>query len=63
APGEASRRCRASCRRICLWKASVAFDVGYESASQFSREYARQFGVSPARDVARLRPGPRSPSP
>ena len=27
--------------------AQVAFDVGYESASQFSREYSRMFGVSP----------------
>jgi AraC-like DNA-binding protein len=35
--------------------ANVAFDVGYESASQFSREYTRQFGVSPAKDVARVR--------
>jgi AraC-like DNA-binding protein len=26
---------------------SVAFDVGYESPTQFSREYARKFGVSP----------------
>ncbi|KKC27920.1 AraC family transcriptional regulator [Sphingomonas sp. SRS2] len=31
--------------------ASVAFDVGYESASQFSREYARFFGMPPARDA------------
>jgi transcriptional regulator GlxA family with amidase domain len=37
--------------------ASVAFSVGYESASQFSREYARQFGLPPARDAARLRAG------
>jgi AraC-like DNA-binding protein len=37
--------------------ASVAFAVGYESASQFSREYARQFGISPGRDAARLRAG------
>ena len=29
--------------------------VGYESASQFSREYRKMFGESPARDVARLR--------
>lgn len=43
--------------------ASVAFDVGYESASQFSREYARQFGVSPARDAARHRESLRAPSP
>jgi AraC-like DNA-binding protein len=34
--------------------ASIAFAVGYESASQFSREYARQFGSPPARDAARL---------
>ncbi|WP_110661392.1 AraC family transcriptional regulator [Salinicola socius] len=35
--------------------ASVAFTVGYESASQFSREYARLFGLPPARDAARFR--------
>ncbi|NWA26919.1 AraC family transcriptional regulator [Pseudomonas gingeri] len=35
--------------------AGVAFDVGYESASQFSREYARLFGVPPARDVRQRR--------
>lgn len=35
--------------------ASVAFAVGYESASQFSREYARMFGAPPARDAARNR--------
>ena len=35
--------------------ASVAFSVGYESASQFSREYARMFGLPPVRDVARFR--------
>jgi AraC-like DNA-binding protein len=37
--------------------AGAAFAVGYESASQFSREYARLFGAPPARDVARLRRG------
>jgi transcriptional regulator GlxA family with amidase domain len=37
--------------------ASVAFSVGYESVSQFSREYTRQFGLPPARDAARLRAG------
>lgn len=36
--------------------ASVAFSVGYESASQFSREYARMFGMPPVRDVARFKP-------
>jgi transcriptional regulator GlxA family with amidase domain len=35
--------------------AAVAFSVGYESASQFSREYARMFGMPPVRDVARFR--------
>ncbi len=34
---------------------AVAFDVGYESPNQFSREYARQFGLPPSRDMARLR--------
>jgi AraC-like DNA-binding protein len=33
----------------------AAFEVGYESASQFSREYTRLFGASPARDASRLR--------
>ena len=37
---------------------TAAFRVGYESASQFSREYRRQFGEPPARDVARLRTSP-----
>jgi len=35
--------------------ASVAFEVGYESASQFSREYSRFFGQPPMRDVRALR--------
>ncbi|ROM34176.1 AraC family transcriptional regulator [Pseudomonas poae] len=34
---------------------SAAFKVGYESPSQFSREYSRLFGVPPKRDVAALR--------
>jgi transcriptional regulator GlxA family with amidase domain len=29
--------------------------VGYESPSQFSREYRRHFGAAPAADAARLR--------
>ena len=33
----------------------VGYSVGYESPSQFSREYARLFGAPPARDAARLR--------
>ncbi|WP_053214227.1 AraC family transcriptional regulator [Pseudomonas sp. Q12-87] len=35
--------------------ASAAFKVGYESPSQFSREYARLFGAPPKRDIAALR--------
>jgi AraC-like DNA-binding protein len=34
--------------------ADVAFKVGYESTSQFSREYARLFGLPPIRDVRRI---------
>ena len=33
----------------------VGFAVGYESASQFSREYRKMFGTSPGRDAAMLR--------
>lgn len=36
--------------------ATAAFGVGYESPSQFSREYARLFGAPPRRDVEALRP-------
>jgi len=35
--------------------ATVAFEVGYESASQFNREYSRFFGQPPMRDVKALR--------
>jgi AraC-like DNA-binding protein len=33
----------------------AAFQVGYESSSQFSREYSRLFGAPPLRDVSNLR--------
>lgn len=33
----------------------AAFEVGYESASQFNREYVRLFGAPPARDALHLR--------
>ena len=36
---------------------SAAQRVGYESPSQFSREYSRLFGEPPVRDLARLRAG------
>ena len=32
---------------------SIAFGVGYESPNQFSREYARLFGLPPSRDLAK----------
>jgi AraC-like DNA-binding protein len=35
--------------------ASAAFEVGYESASQFNREYSRFFGQPPRRDIQTLR--------
>lgn len=35
--------------------ASAAFDVGYESATQFNREYSRFFGQPPKRDIRTLR--------
>ena len=34
---------------------AAAFAVGYESASQFSREYARMFGAPPTRDTKQMR--------
>lgn len=38
--------------------ASAAFEVGYESATQFNREYSRFFGQPPMRDIrAQLSPG------
>jgi AraC-like DNA-binding protein len=46
-------------RRLMLGEAVDAgmagYRVGYESASQFSREYRRLFGDSPRRDMVRLR--------
>ncbi|MGD1952466.1 MAG: helix-turn-helix transcriptional regulator, partial [Leptolyngbyaceae cyanobacterium] len=34
---------------------NAAYQVGYESPSQFSREYSRMFGAPPIRDVEHLR--------
>ncbi|MDU1847759.1 MAG: AraC family transcriptional regulator [Niallia nealsonii] len=34
---------------------NVAFQVGYESPSQFSREYSRMFGFPPIEDIKRLK--------
>jgi len=36
---------------------SAAFAVGYESVSQFTREYGRMFGLSPVRDMKTTRIG------
>jgi AraC-like DNA-binding protein len=36
---------------------SAAFEVGYESVSQFNREYSRFFGQPPMRDIKALREG------
>ena len=40
----------------------VGFAVGYDSPSQFSREYRRMFGKPPGQDSADLRANP-SPAP
>jgi AraC-like DNA-binding protein len=46
-------------RRLLLTESEdatdVAFRVGYESPSQFSREYSRMFGFPPKQDVKRLK--------
>lgn len=41
---------------------AVAYGVGYVSASQFSREYARLFGQPPRRDAERLRADAHGPT-
>jgi AraC-like DNA-binding protein len=49
-------------RRLILVQAmdaaTAGHNVGYDSPSQFSREYSRLFGAPPLRDVARLRTSP-----
>ncbi len=45
---EARRQLRAGRGTV----STVAYDVGYESPSQFSREYARKFGAPPRVDLA-----------
>ncbi|MEN9501215.1 MAG: hypothetical protein RI964_500 [Pseudomonadota bacterium] len=46
-------------RRLMLTEnqdaSTAAFEVGYESPSQFSREYNRLFGAPPLRDISHLR--------
>ena len=46
-------------RRLMLGEsldaARASYSVGYESPSQFSREYSRLFGAPPSRDIAQLK--------
>jgi AraC-like DNA-binding protein len=39
---------------------SISFGVGYESPNQFSREYARLFGLPPSRDLAKAIQGTKA---
>ncbi|WP_266104103.1 AraC family transcriptional regulator [Xanthomonas cassavae] len=39
---------------------TAAMEVGYESTTQFAREYARSFGLPPSQDVARIVAGFRA---
>jgi AraC-like DNA-binding protein len=57
-------------RRLMLWEgaaaSSAAFAVGYESVSQFTREYGRMFGSPPVRETEAARsgaPARRTPAP
>ena len=64
-PGQYQKRLRLEeARRLLLSgladATSAAFDVGYESPSQFIREYRRLFGMPPMRDVKRIRDGARA---
>ena len=53
-------------RRLLLSQATsaeaIAYEVGYQSPSQFSREYARLFGDPPRRDAERLRAATLEPA-
>lgn len=46
-------------RQLMLLKhldvSDAAFQVGYESPSQFSREYARYFGLPPSKDIKKIK--------
>jgi AraC-like DNA-binding protein len=59
-PGQYQKRLRLiEARRLMLDEgfsaSSAAFEVGYESISQFTREYGRQFQAPPKRDALRVR--------
>jgi len=60
-PGRYQKRLRLiEARRLMLddgfTASSAAFEVGYESVSQFTREYRRMFQLPPKRDVLRVHP-------
>lgn len=59
-PGQYQKRLRLiEARRLMLDEGTLAsaaaFRVGYESVSQFTRDYQRLFGLSPKKDVLRIR--------
>ncbi|MBH0238011.1 AraC family transcriptional regulator [Methylobrevis albus] len=59
-PGQYQKRLRLiEARRLMLEEgvsaSSAAYEVGYESVSQFTREYARLFNAPPKRDAQRAR--------
>lgn len=59
-PGQYQKQIRLQEARVRLLSqpeniAAVGFSVGYNSPSQFSREYSRFFGIPPGQDAARLR--------
>ena len=54
-PGQYQKRLRlVEARRLMLYErrnaTTAAFEVGYESVPQFTREYSRMFGAPPRRD-------------
>ncbi|WP_309086599.1 AraC family transcriptional regulator [Chelativorans sp.] len=63
-PGQYQKRLRLiEARRLMLDEgfsaSNAAFEVGYESVSQFTREYGRLFRAPPKRDALRVRAGAR----
>jgi AraC-like DNA-binding protein len=59
-PGQYQKRLRLiEARRLMFDQgflaSSAAFEVGYESISQFTREYRRMFQAPPKRDALRIR--------
>lgn len=61
-PGQYQKQLRLlEARRLMLSQAAnaetAAFEVGYESPSQFSRDYSRMFGAPPRRDIQAVRAG------